>query len=156
MSEYLTVVEVAKLAGVSYQAVYKRLNKGEFQGLIYEIDGKKLLNRRVLNCFQKNEGVGVVSEVGLEVGLLEKIVVRAVREQIKVVEEKVEILIGLEKQNQLRLRELVDFLGLSKDFKIQEMIVKEKNFKVEDIGGDEVKGKKWGFLGASDLDKLKK
>lgn len=154
MSEYLTVVEVAKLAGVSYQAVYKRLNKGEFQGLIYEIGGKKLLNRKVLNCFQKSEEVGSVGGVGLEVGLLEKIVVRAVKEQIKVVEERVEVLIELEKQNQLRLQELVDFLGLNKGFKIQEMMVEEGKFKVEGVDGKQEK--KWRVLGTSDLDKLRK
>lgn len=46
--EYLTIKEVADRVGVSYQAVYKRLNS-TLKDYVEEVDGRKVLRSEVLN-----------------------------------------------------------------------------------------------------------
>ena len=52
--QILTIKEFSKLAGVSVQALYQRLNKS-LQGYVVEVDGKKHLKREALSLFDKVE-----------------------------------------------------------------------------------------------------
>lgn len=167
MDGYLTVAEVAKLAGVSYQAVYKRLSKGQFQGLVREFDGKKVLHRRVLNYFEEDKDkVGgndtSESEARLGIELLERIVVKVVREQLREIkvqmgrlEGKIDSLIELQKQLSLQGEE---GLKLDKEVEIQEVKIVDGKFMVEDDVDERRKKEKikWKTFHPSNLDKLRK
>lgn len=170
MDGYLTVAEVAKLVGVSYQAVYKRLSKGQFQGLVREFDGKKVLHRRVLNYFgedkDKVDGIGGndtgESEARLGIELLERVVVKVVREQLREVKEqmgrlegKIDSLIDLQKQ--LSLQGLGG-LKLDEEVEIQEVKILDEKFMFEnDVDERRKKEKgKWKTFSPSNLDRLRK
>lgn len=51
MSEYISIKEFAKLAGVSTQAIYQRINK-DLQSYCKEVDGKKTLDIAALELFK--------------------------------------------------------------------------------------------------------
>lgn len=51
MNEYIAVSEFAKRAGVSRQAVYKKLNNG-LNSFVKVVDGKKLINTEALDTFK--------------------------------------------------------------------------------------------------------
>ena len=51
MSEYISIKEVARLAGVSTQAIYQRINK-DLQSYCKEVDGKKTLDTAALELFK--------------------------------------------------------------------------------------------------------
>lgn len=129
MGEYISIAEAAKKVGISYQAVYKKLKKQEFQGFVREIDGKKYLSETALHYFQREEKVNTDNKIDLPTALLEKVVVRVAREHVKVIEKKIDVLIELERQNQLRLQRLLDSLELKREFEIGELKYKEKEKK---------------------------
>lgn len=52
--ELYTVAEFAKIAGVSKQAVYSRLDKGLKQ-FVQEVDGQKMLKKEALQLYDKQE-----------------------------------------------------------------------------------------------------
>lgn len=52
--ELYTVAEFAKIAGVSKQAVYSRLDKGLKQ-FIQKVDGQKMLKKEALQLYDKQE-----------------------------------------------------------------------------------------------------
>lgn len=52
--ELYTVAEFAKIAGVSKQAVYSRLDKGLKQ-FVQEVDGQKMLKKEALRLYSKQE-----------------------------------------------------------------------------------------------------
>lgn len=52
--ELYTVAEFAKIAGVSKQAVYSRLDKGLKQ-FVQKVDGQKMLKKEALQLYDKQE-----------------------------------------------------------------------------------------------------
>lgn len=71
-NEYLTIKETADLLGISVQAVYQRLEK-DFKPYLKVIEGKKRLNNRVLELFQKEPiSSGLTSDFKEILKLLEK------------------------------------------------------------------------------------
>lgn len=52
--QYISIKEFASRAGISTQAVYKKLNKG-LQPYLKVVDGKKMLNIKGLELFEKKE-----------------------------------------------------------------------------------------------------
>lgn len=52
--DFLTVKEVAEYAGISVQAVYNRLEK-DFKPYLKDNNGKKLLDRKVLQLFDTDK-----------------------------------------------------------------------------------------------------
>lgn len=57
--EFLTISEFAKRAGVSRQAIYKRLD-GDLQPWLTVDNGKKLINSKALELFADNQNVNQV------------------------------------------------------------------------------------------------
>lgn len=71
-TEYLTIKEAADLLGVSVQAVYQRLDK-DFNPYLKVIDGKKRLDKRVLDLNDKSEiSSGLTNDFKEILKLLEK------------------------------------------------------------------------------------
>ena len=60
--EYISISEFAKRAGVSHQAIYKRLNK-DLQPWLQVASGKKSLNIRALELFEGENFATVSTEV---------------------------------------------------------------------------------------------
>lgn len=58
--DYLTIKEVAEKVGVSYQAVYKRLNS-TLKDYVVKVEGRKLLKPEVLNEFNLTQSSTVKS-----------------------------------------------------------------------------------------------
>lgn len=52
MNEYLSVAEFAEKAGVSKQAIYKRLNSKNLKPYVKEINGVKRINSSAIGVFQ--------------------------------------------------------------------------------------------------------
>lgn len=52
MNEYLSVAEFAEKAGVSKQAIYKRLNSKSLKPYVKEINGVKRINSSAIGVFQ--------------------------------------------------------------------------------------------------------
>ena len=60
--EYLTVKEVAEKVGVSYQAIYKRLNS-TLKEYVEEVEGRKVLRSEVLREFDNKKKSTVKDDV---------------------------------------------------------------------------------------------
>lgn len=54
MAEYISMPDFARMAGVSRQAVHKRVDR-DLQPFMKEVDGKKLINTNALPLFKKHE-----------------------------------------------------------------------------------------------------
>lgn len=70
--EYITITEFAKRAGVSHQAVYKRLDK-DLQPWLQVAQGKKTLNIKALELFEVDKSATDSTEVAT-IKLLQKTV----------------------------------------------------------------------------------
>lgn len=60
--EYISISEFAKRAGVSHQAIYKRLDK-DLQPWLQVADGKKSLNTKALELFESEKSATDSTEV---------------------------------------------------------------------------------------------
>lgn len=70
--EYLSISEFAKRAGVSHQAIYKRLD-GDLQPWLQVANGKKTLNIKALELFEQDKSATDSTEVAT-IKLLQKTV----------------------------------------------------------------------------------
>lgn len=71
--EYISIPEFAKRAGVSHQAIYKRMDK-DLQPWLQVADGKKSLNIRALSLFESEKSATEVATLVATVNLLQKTV----------------------------------------------------------------------------------
>lgn len=95
MSEYISIKEFAKLAGVSTQAVYQRINK-DLQSYCKEVDGKKTLDIAALELFkvetiqERLQSDCKAVDKDLQSALTETIT--ALREQLAIKDKQIEAL----------------------------------------------------------------
>lgn len=95
MSEYISIKEFAKLAGVSTQAIYQRINK-DLQSYCKEVDGKKTLDIAALELFkvetiqERLQSDCKAVDKDLQSALTETIT--ALREQLAIKDKQIEAL----------------------------------------------------------------
>ena len=93
--ELYTVAEFAKIAGVSKQAVYSRLDKGLKQ-FVQKVDGQKMLKKEALQLYDKQEVEQINSSNLSTLDLLSKTIEslqRQLEEKDKQIERLTEALI---------------------------------------------------------------
>lgn len=93
MKDYLTVVEFAAAAGITKQAVYKRI-KQDLAPYVKEQDGKKTISKEALKLFAKEEpaeaGQGQTEALSLLLGRIEE-----QADTIKAQQQEIEYLRGM-------------------------------------------------------------
>ena len=96
-SEYMTVKQFAKQAGVTTQYVYKQIRDGKLDKYVEIVDGKRLLNPEALNKFSKHEHVN-------ETSTSEQTIVLFLQDQLKEKDKQIADLQEMLKQSQELLK----------------------------------------------------
>ena len=99
-NKYISVSEFAKAAGVSKQAVYSRLKSQDLNKFIKLENGKKLINTKALEFFNKSSSQSSQVEQGLE--STEREYIESLKKQIEELQrDKQELYRLLDQQQQL-------------------------------------------------------
>ena len=98
--KYISIADFAKQAGVSKQAVYSRMKSQDLNKLVKLENGKKLINTKALEFFNKSSSQSSQVEQGLE--STEREYIESLKKQIEELQrDKQELYRLLDQQQQL-------------------------------------------------------
>ena len=101
-NKYISVSEFAKAAGVSKQAVYSRLKSQDLNKFIKLENGKKLINTKALELFNKSSSQSSFNQVEQDLESTEREYIEFLKKQIEELQrDKQELYRLLDQQQQL-------------------------------------------------------
>lgn len=101
-NKYISVSEFAKAAGVSKQAVYSRLKSQDLNKFIKLENGKKLINTKALELFNKSSSQSSFNQVEQGLESTEREYIESLKKQIEELQrDKQELYRLLDQQQQL-------------------------------------------------------
>ena len=101
-NKYISVSEFAKAAGVSKQAVYSRLKTQDLNKFIKLENGKKLINTKALELFNKSSSQSSFNQVEQDLESTEREYIESLKKQIEELQrDKQELYRLLDQQQQL-------------------------------------------------------
>lgn len=101
-NKYISVSEFAKAAGVSKQAVYSRLKSQDLNKFIKLENGKKLINTKALEFFNKSSSQSSFNQVEQGLESTEREYIESLKKQIEELQrDKQELYRLLDQQQQL-------------------------------------------------------
>ena len=101
-NKYISVSEFAKAAGVSKQAVYSRLKSQDLNKFIKLENGKKLINTKALELFNKSSSQSSFNQVEQSLESTEREYIESLKKQIEELQrDKQELYRLLDQQQQL-------------------------------------------------------
>ena len=101
-NKYISVSEFAKAAGVSKQAVYSRLKSQDLNKFIKLENGKKLINTKALEFFNKSSSQSSFNQVEQDLESTEREYIESLKKQIEELQrDKQELYRLLDQQQQL-------------------------------------------------------
>ena len=101
-NKYISVSEFAKAAGVSKQAVYSRLKSQDLNKFIKLENGKRLINTKALELFNKSSSQSSFNQVEQDLESTEREYIESLKKQIEELQrDKQELYRLLDQQQQL-------------------------------------------------------
>ena len=100
--KYISIADFAKQAGVSKQAVYSRLKSQDLNKLVKLENGKKLINTKALELFNKSSSQSSFNQVEQGLESTEREYIESLKKQIEELQrDKQELYRLLDQQQQL-------------------------------------------------------
>ena len=100
--KYISIADFAKQAGVSKQAVYSRLKSQDLNKFIKLENGKKLINTKALEFFNKSSSQSSFNQVEQDLESTEREYIESLKKQIEELQrDKQELYRLLDQQQQL-------------------------------------------------------